>query len=718
MTDPSVPDEKCNVFTWRDCIACIVKNSNITLNNFGINIEDLQYNNNLILSHSEKTNLLEYKKQLNFFNQGERECIELIFEDGTTLKCTPEHKIMTSKNEWIEAQNIILNETKIKKSIVYPVTNFKKYISKFELRCGDLFLSMENSSEVERFSKFSRLFGMLYTDGHIEKNRATIYCGDIVDAESIVKDIYDVCGKKIEYKFIDRKGEGATYFHITLPYEFHNSYLYNLGDGCGGRMNRNSKLPEFILDKNCPHILKREFISGMFGGDGIAPNYCEKTGKYGNISFCKSKNFEYLENLNEFLVSLQNILLEDFNIRSYLNGPYEKKGSKNCHTTNLCINVNDTIKFRDEIGFRYCTYKSFKLEVLCSYKKLNDIVFEQRERSYEIIRKLHNNMKWNDAVIEGHKIIRKTEIIYNEHYAFPNVQSVVDSNRRPRDGNKKTFWSTKFPSFEKYLTNLNVYKYFVNDNEDKDSSIYCMSRLNLDDIPYYELKIIGIRNIGIQSVYDIEVEGNHSFLADGVVVHNCQHDPKVIKYNELSKYIDGEKEIIKKLRDERDSKINKHIRQTFIDKINIKVEALKPYISERSDIKKTIPKNPMCEERHYRFLKEPKGVVPTILQNLLDARKNTRKQIKENQKLIKDIDDDKKIKDVDDLNKVLDKRQLAYKISANSMYGILGVKKGLLPFMPGAMVTTYMGRINIEKVANTITKKYGGKLVYGDMIED
>ena len=147
----------------------------------------------------------------------------------------------------------------------------------------------------------------------------------------------------------------------------------------------------------------------------------------------------------------------------------------------------------------------------------------------------------------------------------------------------------------------------------------------------------------------------------------CIHDSKVIKYNELSKYIDGEKEIIKKLRDERDSKINKHIRQTFIDKINIKVEALKPYISERSDIKKTIPKNPMCEERHYRFLKEPKGVVPTILQNLLDARKNTRKQIKENQKLIKDIDDDKKIKDVDDLNKILDKRQLAYKICANSV---------------------------------------------------
>jgi DNA polymerase elongation subunit (family B) len=50
----------------------------------------------------------------------------------------------------------------------------------------------------------------------------------------------------------------------------------------------------------------------------------------------------------------------------------------------------------------------------------------------------------------------------------------------------------------------------------------------------------------------------------------------------------------------------------------------------------------------------------------------------------------------------------------NSMYGILGVKKGLLPFMPGAMCCTFMGRTNIEIVADTITKKYGGKLVYGD----
>lgn len=196
-----------------------------------------------------------------------------------------------------------------------------------------------------------------------------------------------------------------------------------------------------------------------------------------------------------------------------------------------------------------------------------------------------------------------------------------------------------------------------------------MERLQLDDIPFYELKVIGIRNIGIQKVYDIEIKDNHSFLANGVVVHNCSHDPKVIQKNKLTEYIDGEKEKIKKLREKRDDKKNKTTKQKIIDELNQKVEELKPYIEERSKVVKSITKNVMCAQRYYRFLKEPKGVMPTILQNLLDARKNTRKIIKENNSMIKNIDDETKISDLTMLNNVLDKRQWAYKISANSVAG-------------------------------------------------
>lgn len=205
---------------------------------------------------------------------------------------------------------------------------------------------------------------------------------------------------------------------------------------------------------------------------------------------------------------------------------------------------------------------------------------------------------------------------------------------------------------------------------------------------------------------------------------SCQHDPKIIRKMELTKYIDGVKDELSKMRDKKNKTLDKLRKKELTTEIKQKTEELKPYISERSDITKTVNKNPMCAKRYYRFLKEPKGILPTIIQNCLDARKKTRKvdmvsykdRIKSLQNLQKESGEDKS-KEIEDLVRiigVLDKRQLAYKVSANSMYGAMGVRKGYLPFMPGAMCTTFMGRKNIELVAKTITEKHRGSLVYGD----
>ena len=201
----------------------------------------------------------------------------------------------------------------------------------------------------------------------------------------------------------------------------------------------------------------------------------------------------------------------------------------------------------------------------------------------------------------------------------------------------------------------------------------------------------------------------------------CCHDPKIIRKNKLTEYIDSEQLEIKKLRAKRDSAKGVAAKEEWGAMVKKRVEELRPYTTERSEINKTKPKFPMCEKRRYRFLKEPKGVIPTVLQNLLDARKHTRKVdmrvIKDEIKLIEesgDEDADAKIKELNGQLDVLDKRQLAYKVSCNSMYGAMGVRRGYLPFMPGAMCTTYMGRVNIEKVAETIPAKFGGELVYGD----
>jgi DNA polymerase elongation subunit (family B) len=108
--------------------------------------------------------------------------------------------------------------------------------------------------------------------------------------------------------------------------------------------------------------------------------------------------------------------------------------------------------------------------------------------------------------------------------------------------------------------------------------------------------------------------------------------------------------------------------------------------SHDKSVRKTKPKYVLCGDRRYRFLKEPKGVMPTVLQNLLDARVNTRKQIKiikkfinkekldeTDEKLIEELNilDQKispeQVKSLNTLIDVLNKRQLAYRVSANSV---------------------------------------------------
>jgi DNA polymerase elongation subunit (family B) len=204
----------------------------------------------------------------------------------------------------------------------------------------------------------------------------------------------------------------------------------------------------------------------------------------------------------------------------------------------------------------------------------------------------------------------------------------------------------------------------------------------------------------------------------------CIHDPNVIRKLEIDKIVDQKKVEIDALRKQRDSIKDKVYKKQLQTQIAEETEKLKPYREERSEIQKALPKICMCAKRRYRFLKEPKGVLPTIIQDLLDSRKRVRKvnmkacykklEELEQEELETGIDNSEKIIAVKTEIDVLDKRQLAMKVSANSMYGAMGVRRGYLPFMIGAMATTYMGRVNIEHVAKIIPEKYGGELVYGD----
>ena len=87
-----------------------------------------------------------------------------------------------------------------------------------------------------------------------------------------------------------------------------------------------------------------------------------------------------------------------------------------------------------------------------------------------------------------------------------------------------------------------------------------------------------------------------------------------------------------------------------------------------------------------------KGLLPEILQDLLSARKKAKAELK---------------KETDPFKKgVLDGRQLALKISANSVYGFTGAQVGKLPCLEISQSTTAFGRMMIEETKNQVEAKY------------
>jgi DNA polymerase delta subunit 1 len=103
-----------------------------------------------------------------------------------------------------------------------------------------------------------------------------------------------------------------------------------------------------------------------------------------------------------------------------------------------------------------------------------------------------------------------------------------------------------------------------------------------------------------------------------------------------------------------------------------------------------------------------KGILPRILENLLSARKKAKDDLKN---------------ETDKMKKaVLDGRQLALKVSANSVYGFTGAFVGKMPCMAISSGVTAFGRDMIKFTQKTVEETYSKKngyendaeVIYGD----
>ena len=88
-------------------------------------IKDMDKRKHNVLGFSFTENGLIDSVQSHFLYKGKKECLEITLEDGRKIKCTQNHKLLDSKNNWIEVKNIFIKNTRLKVGLSYPIADFQ-----------------------------------------------------------------------------------------------------------------------------------------------------------------------------------------------------------------------------------------------------------------------------------------------------------------------------------------------------------------------------------------------------------------------------------------------------------------------------------------------------------------------------------------------------------------------------------------------------------------
>jgi DNA-directed RNA polymerase II subunit RPB2 len=544
---------------------CFPVGTPISLNSgLSINIEEMENLNNKVLGWSEEKNGMVPSKQLAFMDKGMRPCVKLTFQDGRKITCTEDHPILTSDNTWIKVKDIELNSTKIKTSVSYPVMKIKDEMEecagwKFEF--GARILQTNTHEEFMKSLAFARILGLLITDGSISvKGYGTLFLGHILDVKQVIDDLELFCDIN------QKKFESRNYYSINIPSVFMNDILGIKGLLRGKKVNQPGTLPDFILDEKCPRPIVREFLAGMFGGDGhtcVLGMHRGKRDILSSVSFSQTKTYEHRASLQKMFEDIQklfakcgihNTTIQQAKETSCSKKKFEAKdkedNSDRSFQLTLHLPIEQLIPFSEKVGFRYCCHKSQRLEAGVSYRRLCEEVTRQHNwivnRVNEITKFKEIKEKTPDKIVPTKKAIaqaveelKKTEGLLHE-YAIPSTHDITDHLIKGTEFGK--FTAKGFPTAEQFLEKIGALDWFKNESVkclsseddavdtvdaaehdvggDLDEGNYGVTR-DCGSIPTMNLTVVSRIPVGPKQVYDISVEDTHSFLANGIVAHNC-----------------------------------------------------------------------------------------------------------------------------------------------------------------------------------------------------
>jgi aconitase A len=471
-------------------------------------------------------------------NQGLRECVTLVFQDGRTLVCTPDHEILCADGRWKRADRLEIAKDRVIMGLEGPVDEIGADESSYVLEAGELRFDLDTPEARQRTLAFTRLLGHLLRDGSVSVlGQRRMHVGQALDREAVLDDIERITGKRpAGTRYDERK------WTIVLPQGLTSAILELAGVGAGRRIPHAAALPEFVLDDRCPVAVVREFLGGLFGADGHAP----ALGRQGELqhrailhapAYSQSALPEHVAPLRSMMDGILRLaarcrvktegarVYEYPTRRSASSYPAAVDGAARIEVRLL---LPDGLSFVERVGYRYCVDKSMRASAAAVYWRMVHRIQDQRVWMGRCLEALHAEepaLTFSKArlVAAGELMERETPVfahasLMEGHDRFTRLPRATGRPFRPlhRD-------TSGFPSPIELFTEMGVRDWFA-PLEARDVASharrYCAGK---DDptLPSFSLAVVDRRPAGPRRVHDIAVDDLHAFFARGVAVHNC-----------------------------------------------------------------------------------------------------------------------------------------------------------------------------------------------------
>ena len=342
--------------------------------------------------------------------------------------------------------------------------------------------------------------------------------GTLIDANNFKNDIMKFSDiditirKRIGNDGSDRGIKGTTYC-LAVPSVL-SKMIHSLDNiVVGKRSTQSMKLPDFIIEDNCPLPIIKEFLSGLYGGDGTTVCLSKK---FSGLSFEWTTTEKYLNDMKNVFKNLEN-LHKKLGIETQIYEPtfvkyseYSKMIPKDIEENprfkvKLSVKLKEIINFSEKLCFKYCVNKQNRLIIAKSYVNYNNNIISQYNLISNKIKELlkNKNLTYYECFIKAK----------NEEKSYFLNDKILEFLSLKNSKLKKNL----LPTINEYLKQTNTTEWFNKKSYSvKQDDIY---------IPSYKNLIIHIENNGLQNVYDIEVEDVHNFLVYGIVTKNCSLYP-------------------------------------------------------------------------------------------------------------------------------------------------------------------------------------------------